>query len=69
MLSSQMKKRNNNYIYFNKTILTNGASLNLISTKFSKNYQINKFLFKKKTKINIKNTENKRIHTFLNKFK
>lgn len=41
-----MKKNKNLFTYNNKIILTNGSSLNIISIKYLKNYQLNTKIFK-----------------------
>lgn len=45
-----MKKNKNLFTYNNKIILTNGSSLNIISIKYLKNYQLNTKIFKEMKK-------------------
>lgn len=44
-----MKKNKQNFIYQNKIILTNGASIKLSSTKYFKIYQLNLKSFQNQT--------------------
>lgn len=43
-----MNKNQKIYLFKNKIILTNGASLKLLSIKYLKNYQLNFKIFKEK---------------------
>ena len=54
-----MLKNKNLFNYQNKIILTNGATIQMTSVKYIKNYELNLSIFKKEKKIytsnNIKN--------------
>ena len=45
------KKKENYFNYQNQIILTNGATLKIISTKYIKNMELNKFFLKDFNKI------------------
>ena len=55
-----MKKNKQNFIYKNKIILTNGASIKLSSTKYFKTYQLNLKSFQNQTQFKVKTIDKNR---------
>nr|YP_010394012.1 Ymf101 [Hyaloperonospora arabidopsidis]DAZ88020.1 TPA_asm: Ymf101 [Hyaloperonospora arabidopsidis] len=62
-----MNQKKKIFTYKNKIILTNGASLQITSSKYIKNYQLN-FKILKKNKILLNNDSKNKLNFFKNIF-